>query len=254
VAIGNASDVNEEIDHRIDNTSEPRAMVQHPDYVIQGETKWQNERVMGAARERSSGTGRHVRKAISFVLAAVVSAYLHRDQHPVRLIGQGSSNSQRRFHKTERIMGLFSKIGKKKLPQTMTRQEALVTLLCSLIVKDPQGPGDDKERELYRLRSLYARCPIFAGTTTKQDDELTSKVLDWLSLDLEENLLPLAGKALLDGYEETAFAMACDIAFANGDVSDKEEAFLTQMYQTYAPFSEDRAVAIMSTFSSLYQP
>ena len=56
VAIGNVADVNEKMDHRIDNTSEPQAIGRHLDYVIQGETKWQNERVMGAARERSSGT------------------------------------------------------------------------------------------------------------------------------------------------------------------------------------------------------
>lgn len=153
-------------------------------------------------------------------------------------------------------MGLLSKLGKKKLPQTMTKQEALVTFICLLIVSEMRGRGPEEGtgRGMHLLKNLYDRSPIFAGFTSKQDDELTNKVLDWIRIDPEGTLPVIAGKTLLDGYEETAFAMACDIALANGEVSDEEEAFLTKMYEIYTPFPEDRAIAIMSTFASLYRP
>jgi len=150
-------------------------------------------------------------------------------------------------------VGLLNKLkgGGTGLPEKMTTQEALMVFMCASILAD--GYADDSE--ISRMRGLCVRSPIFQNNTDSQDTRLIIKVESWFknkSFSMAD-ILTKAGASLQAQHKETAFAMACDIAYADGTVDSDEEKLLTDMYQQYVPISEEQAIAIMSTFQSLYQ-
>ena len=112
------------------------------------------------------------------------------------------------------------------MTSTITRQSALIFVMVTMSASD-SGIGDD---ELRTIGGIVESLPVFQGVDR---DVLVAAAQDCVSmLEPEDGLdavLGLVKQALSPRLRETAYALACEVAAADGTLEQEELRLLEQI-------------------------
>jgi tellurite resistance protein len=104
-----------------------------------------------------------------------------------------------------------------------TPQDALVAVMVTTSAADETMTAP----ELLSIERIVAAMPAFSGYDADRIARVSRTVMDMLSeVDGLDAILGLVREALPDRLNETAYAMACDVAAADGRVKLTELRFL----------------------------
>ena len=109
---------------------------------------------------------------------------------------------------------------------SMTPQDALAALMIAVSASD----GDMRTAELIKINSAINNLPIFADYDSDRLPRVTNMVMDLL--DQEDGLDALFGlirDTLPDRLNETAYALSCDVAAADGKIGGTEARMLEEI-------------------------
>ena len=104
-----------------------------------------------------------------------------------------------------------------------TPQDALVAVMIGVSASDENV----RTSELLTIQSIVNHLPIFANYDTDRIQLIAQTVFDLFSEeDGIEALMGLVKENLPERLNETAYAMACDVAAADGSLGQEELLFL----------------------------
>jgi tellurite resistance protein len=107
-----------------------------------------------------------------------------------------------------------------------TAQDALVALMITVSASD----ATIRTSELLTIQSIVNHLPIFAGFDEDRLEGIAQTVFDLLEEeDGLDAILGLVKGALPDTHNETAYALACDVAAADGSVRQTELELLREL-------------------------
>ena len=109
---------------------------------------------------------------------------------------------------------------------TLTAQDCLVAVMVAVSASD----GDMGTTELIKIQTAVNLLPIFADFDVDRIKPVSQLVLDLF--DQEDGLDALFGlvrEALPDRLNETAYALACDVAAADGKLEEAEMRILEEV-------------------------
>ncbi|KQI68132.1 Tellurite resistance protein [Loktanella sp. DSM 29012] len=109
---------------------------------------------------------------------------------------------------------------------TMTAQDALAALMIAVSASD----ANIQTSELIKINSAINNLPVFSGFDAERLPRLTQTVFDLL--DQEDGLEALFGlirDALPERLYETAYALSCDVAAADGAIGETETRMLEEI-------------------------
>jgi tellurite resistance protein len=115
--------------------------------------------------------------------------------------------------------------------QSLSPQDSLVALMIAVSAADETI----RTVELVQIQSIVDNLPIFAGYDPERLSEMGRMVMALLAE--EEGLDALFGLArryLPERLWETAYAMACDVAAADGRVTEAEGRMLEEIREELA--------------------
>lgn len=108
----------------------------------------------------------------------------------------------------------------------MTSQDALVALMIAVSASD----GNIRTSELVKITDAINMLPIFAGYDPERLPRMSRMVFDLLEPeDGLEALFGLIRDALPTRLFETAYALACDVAAADGIIEGQEARMLEEI-------------------------
>ena len=123
-------------------------------------------------------------------------------------------------------MGLFDKVlGKKDEGPLKLNQHEAFSSICVLAVAS-DGVVDDGE--IRRIVGVLAEKRLFKGYGVNDMAQLLNNAGRNIQRRGAGVVLESAKAALPNELKETAFAMATDLVLSDGDVADKEKAFLEE--------------------------
>ncbi len=139
-------------------------------------------------------------------------------------------------------MGIFDKIfgGADPSSITLTQQEAFFAIMLLVVAAD----GEIDDSEVISMYSVTKRMKLYAGMPDNQHVTLIKKLAGILKKNGPKILLEKASASLPADIKPTAFAIAADLAFADGTVEDKERAILEVIY-TQLNIPQDLATKII---------
>ena len=108
----------------------------------------------------------------------------------------------------------------------MSPQDALVALMVAVSASDE----DIRTAELIKIQSTVSTLPVFLGYDADRIKTVSQTVFDLF--DQEDGLDALFGllrDALPERLHETAYALACDVAAADGSLADTELRLLEEV-------------------------
>ena len=106
---------------------------------------------------------------------------------------------------------------------SLSAQDSLVALMVAVSASDE----DIRTSELIKIQSAVNTLPIFYGYDTDRLQTISKTVFDLFEQeDGLDALFGLVRQALPERLFETAYALACDIAAADGKVNMSELRFL----------------------------
>lgn len=111
-------------------------------------------------------------------------------------------------------------------PHPLTAQDSLVALMIAVSASD----AEIRTSELVRIQSTLNHLPIFADY--EQTRLATVSALVFELFEEEDGLDALFGlvrEALPERLYETAYALACDVAAADGNLNEAELRLLEEM-------------------------
>lgn len=111
-------------------------------------------------------------------------------------------------------------------PHSLTAQDALVALMIAVSASD----SDIGTAELVKIQSAINMLPVFADYDLDRLTTISQTVFDLF--DQEDGLDALFGlvrEALPERLFETAYALACDVAAADGSLEEAELRLLEEM-------------------------
>lgn len=111
-------------------------------------------------------------------------------------------------------------------PHPLTAQDSLVALMIAVSASDTQI----RTSELVRIQSMLNHLPVFADY--EQGRLATISALVFELFEEEDGLDALFGlvrEALPERLFETAYALACDVAAADGNLNESELRLLEEM-------------------------
>ncbi|RYH02162.1 2-dehydro-3-deoxyphosphooctonate aldolase [Salipiger sp. IMCC34102] len=109
---------------------------------------------------------------------------------------------------------------------TMTAQDALVALMIAVSVSD----ADIRTSELIKINSVINNLPVFAGFDSERLPRVTQTVFDLLDQDDGlEAMFGLIRETLPERLFETAYALSCEVAAANGSIGPIEGRMLEEV-------------------------
>lgn len=111
-------------------------------------------------------------------------------------------------------------------PHVFSPQDSLVALMLAVSVAD----AEVETSELVTIEAIVNHLPVFAGYDADRIKTVSGLVLELLSD--EEGLDALFGlvrETLPERLWETAYALACDVAAADGGLSDAELRLLEEI-------------------------
>ncbi|MGR3485769.1 MAG: tellurite resistance TerB family protein [Paracoccaceae bacterium] len=110
--------------------------------------------------------------------------------------------------------------------QPMTAQDALCAVMIAVSASDLQM----REVEMRRIAVILSNLPVFDGYDRDRLGGVSRAVLDLF--DQEDGLDALFGlvrAALPERLHETAYALACDVAAADGNIAQSEARMLEEV-------------------------
>jgi len=108
----------------------------------------------------------------------------------------------------------------------MTAQDALVAVMVTVSVSDEKI----KTSELVTIERIVNHLPVFAGFDVDRIKMVSQTVFDLLEEeDGLDALFGLLRDALPERLFETAYALACDVAAADGRLQESELRFLEEI-------------------------
>lgn len=108
----------------------------------------------------------------------------------------------------------------------LTAQDALIAVMIAVSASDEQM----RTAELVAIQRIVNHLPVFADYDTDRMRRVSRIVLDLLTEeDGLDALFGLVRDALPERLYETAYALACDVATADGTLRDVELAMLEEI-------------------------
>ena len=108
----------------------------------------------------------------------------------------------------------------------LTAQDALVALMVAVSASDE----DIRTSELVKITNIINHLPVFAGFDAERTPRVSKMVFDLFEQeDGLEALFGLIRDALPDHLFETAYALACDVAAADGRIDGPEVRMLEEI-------------------------
>jgi tellurite resistance protein len=113
-----------------------------------------------------------------------------------------------------------------QLPHPLTPQDCLVAMMIAIAASDE----DVRTAELVKIESTINNLPIFAAYDLDRLKTMSQTVFDLFSVeDGLDALFGLIRENLPERLYETAYALACDVAAADGSISERELRLLEEM-------------------------
>jgi tellurite resistance protein len=138
-------------------------------------------------------------------------------------------------------MGLFDKVkGVKDAETKLSKEESFAAVMLVAVAAD----GMITEEEAHGLAVGMARMRMYAGFTSNQMGAMLNKLIGIIKKEGLETLVALAKETLPSDMRETAFAVATDLALADGEIASREKDVLTKIQQSLG-IPEDKAVNII---------
>lgn len=108
----------------------------------------------------------------------------------------------------------------------MTAQDALVALMVAVSASDE----DIRTSELVKITNIINHLPVFAGFDAERTPRVSRMVFDLFEQeDGLEALFGLIRDALPERLFETAYALSCDVAAADGRIDGPEVRMLEEI-------------------------
>ena len=108
----------------------------------------------------------------------------------------------------------------------LTAQDALVALMVAVSASDE----DIRTSELVKITNIINHLPVFAGYDVERTPRASKMVFDLLEqVDGLEALFGLIRDALPEHLFETAYALSCDVAAADGKIEGPEARMLEEI-------------------------
>ena len=128
-------------------------------------------------------------------------------------------------------MGLFDKVmGPKEDKTKLSKEEAFAAVAFAAIAAD--GVITEEEARGF-IVGLY-RMKMFANFSDKDMNAMLNKLVNTIKKNGLEGMVAMANESLPTDLKQTAFAVATDLAFADGDVDQTERDILTKVQQLMA--------------------
>ena len=109
---------------------------------------------------------------------------------------------------------------------SMTAQDALAALMITVSAAD----GNMRTSELIKINSTINNLPVFSDYDADRLPRVTSTVMDLLDQDDGlEALFGLIRDTLPERLFETAYALSCDVAAADGKIGETEARMLEEI-------------------------
>ncbi|MCE5296024.1 MAG: tellurite resistance TerB family protein [Euryarchaeota archaeon] len=138
-------------------------------------------------------------------------------------------------------MGLFDRVkGAKEAEAKLSKEESFAAITLAAVAAD----GVITEEEANGLIMGLARMKLYSGYNSNQMGSMLSKLVGIVRKQGVEALVNQAKESLPKELVETAFAVAADLALADGEIAAQEKDLLTKIQQTLG-ISEDLAVSII---------
>lgn len=138
-------------------------------------------------------------------------------------------------------MGLFDRVkGVKDAETKLTKEESFAAISLAAVAAD----GVITDEEAQGMIVGLVRMKMFAGYSSNQMGAMLNKLVGIVRKQGLDVLLGLAKEGLSPDMRETAFAVATDLALADGEIAGKEKEVLTKIQQDLG-IAEDRAVNII---------
>jgi tellurite resistance protein len=139
-------------------------------------------------------------------------------------------------------MGLFDKVKGVKEAETvkLTKEESFAGIVLAAVAAD----GVITEEEAQGLVISLVRMKTYAGYTGNQMSALLNKLIGIIKKQGVDALVNLSKESLPLELRETAFAVATDLALADGEIADQEKEILTKIQQGL-DIPESKAVNII---------
>ena len=111
-------------------------------------------------------------------------------------------------------------------PPSMTPQDALVAMMVGVMVAD----ADIRTAEMVAIEALVNQLPVFAGYDADRIKDVARAVYELFEEeDGLDALFGLVRDALPERLAETAYALACDVAASDAELTQSELRFLEEM-------------------------
>jgi len=108
----------------------------------------------------------------------------------------------------------------------MTAQDAL----CALMIAVSASDEHIRTAELVKITNIINNLPVFADYDANKVPNISQTVFDLFEQeDGLDALFGLIREALPERLNETAYALACDVAAADGDIAQSELRMLEEM-------------------------
>ncbi|OZA14182.1 MAG: 2-dehydro-3-deoxyphosphooctonate aldolase [Rhodobacterales bacterium 17-64-5] len=117
------------------------------------------------------------------------------------------------------------------LPASMSPPDALIAVMIAVSASDEQM----RTTELVAIQRIVAHLPVFAGYDNDRIRVIAQTVFDLF--EEEDGLAALFGlirDALPERLNETAYALACDVASADGTLREVELRMLEEVREELA--------------------
>lgn len=114
----------------------------------------------------------------------------------------------------------------RQIPQSLSPQDCLVAVMIAVSASDEQI----RTAELVKIESTVNNLPIFANYDVDRMNVTAQTVFDLFSVeDGLDALFGLVRENLPERLYETAYALACDVAAADGTLQDEELRILEEI-------------------------
>lgn len=139
-------------------------------------------------------------------------------------------------------MGLFDRVKgvKDAEPSKLSKEESFASIVLAAIAAD----GVITEEEANGLVVGLVRMKTYAGYNGNQLGAMLNKLIGIIRKQGLDNLINMAKEGLPAEMRETAFAVATDLALADGEIANQEKDILTKIQQALG-IPEDKAVNII---------
>jgi len=113
-----------------------------------------------------------------------------------------------------------------QIPHPLSPQDCLVAVMIAISASDE----DMRTAELVKIESAINNLPIFAAYDLDRLRVMSQTVFDLFTVeDGLDALFGLIRDNLPEALNETAYALACDVAAADGSLNDRELRLLEEM-------------------------